>query len=223
VTGLLARFLVAWPATAMWTRIYIAAPPWQRLDTFTQRLLVRLRAPLNMDDEGRLNTTTLALSHEAHAVWVQFHDAIETMLAPNGELVDVKDVASKVADNAARLACMLHVFENGAGAVGVQAMVNGAKLAAWHLNEAQRFLGQFALPPELDKAMRLDAWLLDWCKREHTDRVSARDAVQLGPLRDKSARDAALSELVDMGRVRMVTDGRKKLIEVNPSLLGVTP
>jgi hypothetical protein len=222
-TGFLARFLVAWPASTMGTRHFTQAPTWQCLDTFTQRLLSLLRTEPSIDDEGRLSTVTLSLSHEARAIWVQFHDAIETMLAPNGELADVKDVASKVADNAARLACLLHVFENGAGAVGVQAMASGAKLATWHLTEAQRFLGQFALPPEMDKAMRLDAWLLAWCKQTNTRQVSTRDTQQLGPLRDKPTLTTALAELVDMGRVRLVTDGKRKLIEVNPALLEASP
>lgn len=221
-TGFLARFLVAWPVSTMGTRLYTQAPTWQRLNAFIQRLLALLRTEPSIDDEGRLNTVTLSLSHEAHDIWARFHDEIETMLGPNGELVDVKDVASKVADNAARLACLLHVFDNGAGAVSAHAMASGAKLATWHLTEAQRFLGQFALPPQMDKAMRLDCWLLDWCRQKHVSRVSTRDTQQLGPLRDKTALTTALAELVDMGRVRLVTDGKRKLVEVNPTLLKVT-
>lgn len=222
-TGFLARFLVAWPMSTMGTRMFTPAPGYDRLSKFTARLLELLRTPPSIDDMGRLTTVTLSLTHEAHALWVQFHDQIEGMLGADGELQDVKDVASKIADNAARLACLFHVLESGAGAVSVDAVARGAKLATWHLIEAQRFLGQFALPPETEKAMRLDAWLLARCQREGVDRVRTQVAQQLGPLRDKSALDAALGEMVEMGRVRMATDGKKRLIVVNPALLGVTP
>lgn len=222
-TGFLARFLAAWPTSTMGTRMFTPAPGYDRLGKFTARLLTLLRTPPNIDDIGRLTTITLSLNHEAHALWVQFHDQIEGMLGADGELQDVKDVASKIADNAARLACLFHVLENGAGAVSLDAMARGAKLATWHLTEAQRFLGQFALPPETEKAMRLNAWLLAWCQRERTDRVGTRDAQRLGPLRDKSAMDTAVAELVDMGRVRTERDGRKRLIVVNPALLEVAP
>ncbi|WP_233418505.1 DUF3987 domain-containing protein, partial [Ferrovum myxofaciens] len=49
------------------------------------------------------------LSDEAKALWIKFHDTIETELASKGTLFDVRDVASKVADNAARLAVIFHV------------------------------------------------------------------------------------------------------------------
>ena len=222
-TGFLARFLVAWPTSTMGTRMFTPAPGYDRLGRFTARLLALLRTPPNIDDMGRLTTVTLSLTHEAHVMWVKFHDQIEGMLGADGELQDVKDVASKIADNAARLACLFHVLESGAGAVSLDAMARGAKLATWHLTEAQRFLGQFALPRETEKAVRLDAWLLAWCQRERTDRVGTRDAQRLGPLRDKTAMDSAVAELVDMGRVRTERDGRKRLIVVNPALLEVAP
>lgn len=222
-TGFLARFLVAWPTSTMGTRMFTPAPGYDRLGKFTARLLALLRTPPNIDDMGRLTTVTLSLNHEAHALWVKFHDQIEGMLGADGELQDVKDVASKIADNAARLACLFHVLESGAGAVSLDAMARGAKLATWHLTEAQRFLGQFALPPETEKAMRLNAWLLAWCQRERTDRVGTRDAQRLGPLRDKTAMDSAVAELADMGRVRTERDGKKRLIVVNPALLEVAP
>ena len=222
-TGFLARFLVAWPTSTMGTRMFTPAPGYDRLGKFTARLLTLLRTPPNIDDMGRMITATLSLTYEAHALWVRFHDQIEGKLGADGELQDVKDVASKIADNAARLACLFHVLEGGAGAVSVDAMTRGAKLATWHLIEAQRFLGQFALPPETEKAMRLNVWLLAWCQRERTDRVGTRDAQRLGPLRDKAAMDSAVAELADMGRVRTERDGRKRLIVVNPALLEVAP
>jgi hypothetical protein len=46
--------------------------------------------------------------------------------------------------------------------------------------------------------------------------------LQYGPLRDKAALLAAQGHLEDYGRMRVVIDGRKKLIAINPALLMVT-
>ena len=55
----------------------------------------------------------MILSPGAKAAWISYHDAIESQLASGGELYDVRDVASKSADNAARLAALFQIFEHG--------------------------------------------------------------------------------------------------------------
>jgi putative DNA primase/helicase len=110
----------------------------------------------------------LSLTPEAKAAWVQYHDAIESELASGGELYDVRDVASKTADNAIRLAALFQIFEGTGGAVGLDCFESGSRIAAWHLNESRRFFGELALPVELANAARLDRWLIEYCKRERT-------------------------------------------------------
>lgn len=218
-TGFLARFLIAWPESTMGTRLYNDAPDWSKLRAFNQRVEDLLQSPLSIDDEGRLSTTTLQLSASAHAAWVAFQNEIELKLSPDGELRNVKDVASKVADNAARLATLFQVFEHGAGPISADAMVRGAKLAAWHLSEAQRFLAQFDMPVEWLQAERLERWLIRHCEREGKNCVSSSTALQYGPLRDKATLQAAVAHLEELGRVRIVNSGKKRTILVNPALL----
>ena len=222
-TGFLARFLIAWPQSTMGTRLYSDAPDWSRLAAFNNRITQLLQNPLSMDDSGRLTTVTLGLSEQAHAAWVAFQNAIELQLAPDGELQDVKDVASKVADNAARLAGLFHVFENGAGAISADAMARGANLAAWHLSEARRFLGQFSMPVEWMNADRLERWMVQHCRREGTRIVSTRTAMQYGPLRDKSTMLAAVAHLEEHGRARVQAVANKRLIGINPAVMQGTP
>ena len=222
-TGFLARFLMAWPQSTMGTRLYSDAPDWSQLTTFNRRITQLLQIPLNIDDSGRLATKTLGLSADAHAVWVKFQNTIELQLAPDGELQDVKDVASKVADNAARLAGLFHVFENGVGAISADAMARGAKLAAWHLTEARRFLGQFSMPVEWMNADRLERWMIQHCRREGTRIISTRTAMQYGPLRDKSTMHAAVAHLEEHGRARMQSVANRRQIGINPALMQGTP
>ncbi len=221
-TGFLARFLVAWPESTQGMRPFTEAPAnWPALATCNDRLTAILNRPVPIDDDGALTPAMLKLSPDAKAAWVAFHDQIEAMLSTGGELFDVRDVASKIADNATRLAALFHVFEGSIGPIGIDAMESGACIAAWHLNEARRFLGELAMPAELANPPRLESWLLDYCRRERTDKVPTREVQRCGPggLRDKAAFAEAMKELEELGRARMVQDGRKKLVQINPALL----
>jgi putative DNA primase/helicase len=222
-TGFLSRFLIAWPASTQGTRQF-AEPPasWPALSAFNRRLTEILNQPVPIDENGALNPALLCLTAEARRAWVAFHDAIEEELGDGGELRDVRDVASKSADNAARLAALFQVFEHGAGAVGVEAVNAASRIVAWHLNESRRFFGELALPPELANAAKLDVWLVEYCRREGVRAVSTRDVQQFGPggLRDRLAIEVAVRELEAVARARLVQDGRRKSIALNPALLG---
>ena len=163
----------------------------------------------------------MALTAEAKTAWVEYHNAIERELRSGGELYDVRDVASKSADNAARLAALFQHFDGAGGAIGADAFDGASRIAAWHLNEARRFFGELALPAELADAARLDSWLIQYCRREQVRLVPIAKLQQFGPggLRSKDTIEAAMRELVEAARARWVRDGKRKTIAVNPALL----
>ena len=171
------------------------------------------------DDDGALTPPLLSLTADAKAAWIKYHDAIEVMLASGGELYDVRDVASKSADNAARLAALFQVFEGAGGTISTAAFESASRIAAWHLNESRRFLGELSLSAELADAARLDVWLTEDCRRKRTHLVGKNDTRQRGPLRDGAALDAAIRELADLDRLRLVKDGKRLTIKMNPALL----
>jgi putative DNA primase/helicase len=220
-TGFLARFLVSWPVSTQGSRNFTEAPAnWPALATFNDRLTAILNRQAPIDDDGALTPTMLTLSPDAKAAWVSFHDAIESMLSTGGELFDVRDVASKTADNAARLAALFHTFTGNIGPIDLEAMEAAASVTAWHLSEARRFLGELAMPAELANPARLEKWLIEYCKRENTDKVPTREVQQFGPggLRDKATFTVAVQELAELGRARLVQDGKKRLIQIRPEL-----
>lgn len=220
-TGFLARFLVAWPASTQGFRPFTEAPEhWPRLAAFDRRLSEILNSQAPVEADGSLHPALLELSPEAKAAWVVFHDALEVELRSGGELYDVRDVASKTADNAARLAALLHAFGEGlAGAVGIEAFERGSRIAAWHLHEARRFFGELALPVDLANAVRVETWLLGHCKKQRSGSVPRRDLQRLGPVRDKEPLKNALLGLEELGRVRVMQHGQRKEVLVNPQLL----
>ncbi len=221
-TGFLARFLVAWPESTQGQRPFTDPPAnWPHLAAFHRRIAAILDQPAPIDD-GALTPPMLPLTPEAKAAWVEYHNAIESELSSGGELYDVRDVASKSADNAARLAALFQMFEGAGGAIGADAFEGASRIAAWHLNEARRFFGELALPAELADAARLDSWLIEHCKRERTHLVPTREAQRLGPIRDKEKLTTALRELEELDRVKVTQEGRRKTIKVNPALV-LTP
>src|SRR5262249_49865174 len=135
-TGFLARFLISWPESTQGTRFYTNPPAsWPALEAFNRRILEILDSPAPIGDDGALSPILLQLAPEAKTAWITFHDAIEAELVDGGELRDVRDVASKSADNLARLAALFQMFEHGIGAaVGVEAVENASRIVAWHLN-----------------------------------------------------------------------------------------
>lgn len=217
-TGFLARFLVAWPESTQGFRPFSEAPEsWPNLAAFNKRIAEILEQPVPIDDEGALTPEMLTLTPEAKATWIEYHNSIETQLASGGDLYDVRDVASKTADNAVRLAALFHVFcstnsTNSSSKVGVAHLNAAARIATWHLNESRRFFGELALPAELADAMRLDTWL----STHHPESVAKNHVRQHGPLRDTARLDAAIRELASLDRLRLVKIGKQTVIHRNP-------
>jgi putative DNA primase/helicase len=223
-TGFLARFLVAWPESTMGTRMFSPPPDnWPALAAFSARLTAILDRPAPVNDIGVLTPAMLTLAPEAKQAWIDFHNQIETMLGTGGELYDLRDVGSKAADNVVRLAALFHVFAGSIGPIDFDCVESAVQIVTWHLTEAKRFLGELAMPPEVANPMRLETWMLDWCRREKTDSVPTREVQRVGPggLRYKAALNEAIKELTELGRAREVQDGKKRLIQIRPELLVV--
>ena len=224
-TGFLARFLVAWPESTQGLRPFSDPPKaWPDLEAFNRRITSILGRPTPIGPEGTLSPSMLAFTPAGKTAWVAFHDRIESELRNGGILQDIRDVASKIADNAARLAAQFHVFEGtGGDLVGPDSFEAAKRVTEWHLHEAKRFFGELALPTALANAARLEAWLIDWCHRHNETEVPIKAVQQYGPrgIREKVVIDAAMQELEELWRAQRAYAGRRKYLAVNPALLRV--
>jgi putative DNA primase/helicase len=139
-------------------------------------------------------------------------------------LSDARDVASKAAENVARLAALLHVFEHGpAGEIGRNHVDAAARIVSWHLYEAQRYFTETAPTPALVNAEKLEAWLVRRFHERGEPRIRVTTIQQFGPgaIRHREELAAALGELVRRKRARKVKDERgAECVELNPALLG---
>lgn len=220
--GFFARFLVAHPESTQGTRYYREQAPGEpALTAFNARVTQLLNIPAQVDADGRLETTYLPLSPEAKEIWVSFHDEVEEELGRGREYYDVQDVASKAADNAARLAACLHAFcdhTHSISSIGVESMEAGTELMRWYLHEALRFCRQVAVPDSLRKAERLEEWLIGKLYSGMA-LVPTREVKQFAP---NELRGAASSEafavLEDHNRAKLITQGPKKFYCLNPEV-----
>jgi hypothetical protein len=213
--GALARFLLAWPSTTIGSRTYRSGDLGSSaLVQFDARLRGLLDAPLPLDPDGALRPPALRLSSEAFEIWRQLHDDIEHQLGRRGEFSELPDFGAKAAEQAARIACVMHVFEHGpAGEIGPGAMLAGARLAIWHLAETRRIFATIGQAGEAADAQLLLEWLQD-----QAEAPTLRDILRLGPyrIRDKRRRDAAIAMLVDHGLARVEQRGQADHLVLNP-------
>ncbi|SDI00012.1 YfjI family protein [Nitrosomonas sp. Nm132] len=221
-TGFFARFLISWPESTQGTRFFTEPPNHLPALKEFYRCLRNILSilPLFNPDDGMLKPATLELSPDAKTKWIEYHDSIEKELANGGELYDVRDVASKSADNAARLAAIFHAFKYGpSGSIDADTFDRASRIAAWHLHESRRFFSELALPVELADAARLDRWLIEYCKRERTSFIGQNYALQHGPLRKSDKLKNAIKELCELDRLQVTKDGKRFTLKVNPLLL----
>ena len=217
--GLFARFLIAYPKSTQGTRLYKESPDkWPGLNTFNNRILDILKEEIPHNELEEMNPKMLQFSPEAKKAWIEFHDSIEKELGTSGEYSDIKDVASKIADNAARIAGLFHVFEYGfERSIGIKTFVDASGIALWHLHEAKRFFCNLPLSEEENNIIKLNDWLISRCQKAGTGMIESREIQQCGPnsIRKKNVLDMALKRLKELGRVQL--NGKK--IFINPALL----
>jgi putative DNA primase/helicase len=224
-TGFAARFLIGWPESTQGTRLYREPPSgWPYLTAYQKRLRRLLNTRMTISQHSGLLPPPLDMDPVAFEAWRQFCDGVEVELRENGELADLRDVASKAADNCARVAALFHLFEHGSGGrIAVDDVAQAARIVTWHLREARRFLGGATVPKAVANAVKLEAWLLPRCRERGSGSLTAREVMHRGPnpVRRKVDLLAALAELRDAERAKLSPDGRTILI--NPALLRGQP
>jgi len=216
-SGFSARFLLASPESTQGFRPWKDAPPsWPHLTRFQNRLVELLDKTPPPDGDRGLKPPMMGFSSDGRTKWIAIYNAIEADLAPGRDLDDLKDIASKAADNIARMAALFTLYEGGEmiGAEGVQ---RASRIVIWHMHEAKRFFGELKADPQDILAAKLDRWLLD----QKRDRIPMSEIQKSGPnaLRKKESLEPILGRLAGLNRVRIVREGKGQGVQLNPALL----
>ncbi|KTC93375.1 YfjI family protein [Legionella cincinnatiensis] len=224
--GYFARVLLAKPESTQGTRFFTTSPEkWPALGNFHQRITQILDKAAPFDSHAELTPRLMSFSPEAKDAWVRFHDMIENQLHQTGDLYDVRDVASKIADNAARLSALFQGFEKEIDSeIQIDLFEKASCLVLWHLNESKRFFGELSLSPELTNLVKLEKWLIAYCQKNNVDKIPTKIVLQHGPasMRTEQALSETINILQQYHRAKIVKSSRKKWIEINPMLLDKT-
>jgi len=192
------------------------------VDAFIARMSAILAKDAVLNDRDELDPALMQLSPQAKKIWIDFYNSVESQLKPSGEYSDVRDAASKIADNAVRLAALFSYFETQTPSTPVSKahMESAIAITAWYLMESQRFFADIAITPDERAVMGLNDWLINYCKTNGTNRTTRRHIQQYGPpsARDRANRDKLLAKIESAGRVRF-EGGKTQLVILNPALL----
>ena len=187
---------------------------WPYLDAFNARILAILNSPQPQDEGGYLAPKLEFFNQEAKELWIQAHNAIESKL--KGELFQIRDVASKAADNIARLACLFHKFSGESGPISAEHLEAACRIGIWHLDQSRRFLSKLERSPQEVNADRLFDWILNECAKSENGSITQRHAQQGGPIRERKALNETIKFLITRKYVEVIKEGRSTFITPKP-------
>lgn len=183
--GLLSRMLLAWPPSNIGARTIPGdgrpdhSAQQAILAGFHRRIIELMETGLPEGPPETLRLGRLALSPDARALLVAFHNHVEPLQRRGAAFQSIRGFASKAVEQAARIAGIFQLFEDRAAPeVSGETMAQAIDLMDWYLAEAKRLLEVSAVPEPLCKAEKLRAWLVShWGEQ----RVDVRTVVRRGP------------------------------------------
>lgn len=211
--GFLARFLLCEPESTIGSRLSRKARPQSdaAIADFTGivRGFLRASLPLAEGSKNELEPKTIKLSKGAEEILIKFYNETEVAQRPDGGMARIRPYASKSAEQAARIAGVLTLWENkDEDMVAAETMENTVALSRYYLSEALRLADAAVISEITEQAEMLRLWILDhWAKHY----ILLSDIVQFGPasLRDSSRVKPLLEILVESGWLVQLPVGSK--------------
>ncbi|MFD2502147.1 DUF3987 domain-containing protein [Rhizorhabdus histidinilytica] len=168
--GFLARMLPAKPKTLAGTRLHEvgAIEPVEIADAladFKERLatIIRTQLPMNPERMNALERAELSFDPEGQRLFWEFYNHIEQQQGKGGILSGIRGFAGKAAENACRLAAVIHVFQVGRREATIRAeyMAAGIQLMNFYISEALRLADHGVVDQLILEAEELSEWLKD--------------------------------------------------------------
>lgn len=112
----------------------------EHLPVFHQRLIDIVNESIARNEENERQC--LRFSPEAEKHWLEFYNKVESEMGLLGFLSDFKDYASKMAENMARLAALLHYFSGDEGDISIAAVKAAVDIMARYIEEYIRLFSK---------------------------------------------------------------------------------
>ncbi|BBI66140.1 hypothetical protein PKHYL_03310 [Psychrobacter sp. KH172YL61] len=226
--GFLARALIACPEDLRGHRVWDDEKrrndsPYDNPDLIAywsrcQSLLDPLPAHLPNDSTGTPQRIKNAMGRGCRADLYKHMQTIENRQAQGQALEYLKAYASRMAENASRIASLMAFFE-GRKEITTDDIARAFMLVEYSTSERLRYLD--ATPTgEQNDSEKLSSWLVDKARGKKPPILNKSFVSQNAPnaLRGKKL-NGLLDDLESMGHIRLENDGRRRLVLINPKLI----
>lgn len=155
--GFWARALVCEPGSTQGSRmVHDGTQSWEHCDRFADRVYALLTKAADQVSKEGYQPEVLEFSSEASAHWFALHNRIEGQIRQGDLYEGAGDHASKLADNIARVAAVLHCFEGFEGSISLETLSIAETLCE---DASMDYLRIFVPPPrEFQDAKDLNEW-----------------------------------------------------------------
>ncbi len=227
--GFLARALIACPPDLRGHRVWDDAKRrndspydnphlieyWSRC----QSLLDPLPANEPTTAQGQPQRIKMQWADGAEQVFCNHMQGIENRQANGQTLEYLKAYASRMAENASRIASLMAFFD-GRKIITIDDITRAFMLVEYSTAERLRYLD--ATPTgEQNDSEKLSSWLVDKVRGKNPPILNRTDAYNGAPKpmrKNNKVLQNELDNLESMGHIRQMEDGKKKVIYINPKL-----
>jgi len=217
--GFLARFLLCHPISTQGQRFeelsdFDCSAELDEFHGWTKNLLLSV-----IDESGqhKREKKQLEFTPAAKELCRDYHNFIEENLQPIGQLADVRDAASKIGDNMARLAAIFHLASDNDGDIPVETTEAAIAVSDYFLTEFKRLFGQVPQVPAWQAdAMELWNSILRTVGRTNKYQIRKTLIRQCAPnsLRNKTLFDSALYTLANWGCIQIFKYNKTTWVDV---------
>ena len=202
--GFLSRTLLGFPLSMQGFRAETYELDCPQLDWF----YARCRALL-----GRGERRVLKFSPAAQAHWHDNSAFYEQQMLPGRAYQDMKDFASKAAENVARVAAVLHAFEtDDSDEIADSTLTAAINLVAWHAYQYQTLVRKSdPVAQQQSEAEKLYQWIVADLMSKGQEGMPCSYILQYGPnfARKKRKMDELLDFLRQSGKIKFYSYGRR--------------
>lgn len=220
--GLLSRLLPTAPRSLKGKRFWKEPSDQHRVDLkkYQARLAKLLATDFRFTDPltRRLDLDLVSLTPEAKARLIEFSDHCEAAMGPGGKYEQIADFASKMTENAVRLAGVLAYFSMASrvivDGISANAVNAGIALMEFYASEAARLYGE----PSMDDDTANAVALIEWIRKRELPAIGLRYLNRAGPVQTRAAGTLkrAVEVLEDHGHLKRIANGATLNLEGKP-------
>ncbi|MEL4255845.1 YfjI family protein [Shewanella xiamenensis] len=155
-------------------------------------------------------------SDEAKDIWLKIYNDIESKMSPGGVYDNAKDHASKLAENIARVAALIHYFEHAFDSkISVDALNLAVNLVSYY---SLHFMNCFCPPPKEVVLGNYLLFFLNTLNKKGTRYVRKNYVLQFGPvsLRKRDSLNMAIGNLMSKGVISVYEYKKTNIIDLLP-------